>query len=62
MNEISNDFEKLLTKNELSEALNVSVSLINKLCKNEDFPKIKIGKAIRFNLKDVMKWIEEKSK
>ena len=60
MDQISNNFERLLTKKELADALNVSVSLIDKLLKNEDFPRIKIGKAVRFNLKDVMSWIEKK--
>ena len=41
---------RLITKNELSERLNISTSKINKMIKNKELEYLKIGKSVRFNL------------
>ncbi len=53
-------FEKCITKEELAQHLNVSVSMINKLMAEECMPRIKIGRAVRFRLNDVYAWFERK--
>jgi excisionase family DNA binding protein len=44
---------RLITKNELSERLNISTSKINKMIKNKELEYLKIGKSVRFNLNNV---------
>lgn len=44
---------RLITKNELSERLNISTSKINKMIKNKELEYLKIGKSVRFNLNSV---------
>lgn len=41
---------RLITKNELSERLNISTSKINKMIKNKELEYLKIGKSVKFNL------------
>lgn len=47
--------EKLLTKIELAEKLNISVSKINNDIK-KGLPYIKLGKSVRFELEKVRKY------
>lgn len=44
---------RLITKNELSNRLNISTSKINKMIKNKELEYLKIGKSVRFNLNSV---------
>ncbi len=44
---------RLITKNELSERLNISTSKINKMIKNKELEYLKIGKSVRFNINNV---------
>lgn len=53
--------EKLLTKRELAELLNISESTINRWMKDGTLPYIKFPQAVRFRKKDVEKLIEKKT-
>lgn len=50
----------MLKKQELAEKLNISVPMVDKLMR-EGMPKIKIGKSVRFDYDEVLKWIKEKN-
>lgn len=52
-------YDKLLTKKQLSECLDVSISFIDKAIV-EGLPKYKFGKCIRFDLQEVLEWFKEK--
>jgi excisionase family DNA binding protein len=52
-NKIKMNGLRLITKNELSERLNISTSKINKMIKNKELEYLKIGKSVRFNLNNV---------
>lgn len=47
----------LITKKELATQLNVSISTINNKMKN-GMPYVKIGKSVRFDLDDVIKYLK----
>lgn len=49
----------MLKKKELAEKLNISVPMVDKLMR-EGMPKIKIGKSVRFDYDEVLKWIKER--
>lgn len=50
--------EKLLTKKEIADFLNVSIKTIDKkVCLNE-IPYFKIGRLVRFSKKKVLTWAE----
>lgn len=49
----------MLNKKQLAEKLNISIPMIDKLMKN-GMPKIKIGKSVRFEYEEVLKWIKER--
>jgi excisionase family DNA binding protein len=53
-------FDKLVTKRDLARFLCVSEGLINKLVGERGLPHVKIGRTIRFSVKDVMSWLEQK--
>ena len=42
----------------LAEFLGVSVALIRKKSREPDFPKIKIGRSVRFSREDVVAWLK----
>jgi len=48
----------MLTKQELKDWLKVSIPTIDRLMK-QGMPHIKIGKAVRFELDEVIKWLKE---
>lgn len=50
--------EKMLTKQEICEWLNISMPTIDRLMK-QGLPHLKIGKAVRFERDDVKRWLEE---
>ena len=47
----------MLKKNELAEKLNISVPMVDKLMR-EGMPRIKIGKSVRFDYDEVVKWLK----
>ena len=49
----------MLKKKELAEKLNISVPMVDKLMR-EGMPRIKIGKSVRFELVEVVKWLKER--
>ena len=49
----------MLKKQELAEKLNISVPMVDKLMR-ESMPRIKIGKSVRFDYEEVLKWIKER--
>jgi excisionase family DNA binding protein len=51
--------EKLYNVKEVSEYLNVPVSWVYNRAKNHGLPCIKLGKYIRFNIKEVEEYFEE---
>lgn len=53
-------FENLITKKELAHKLSVSEGLINRLMAEEALPHLKIGRAVRFRLSDVLAWFDHK--
>ena len=46
-----------MTIMQLKEFLNISRSKAYDIVKREDFPKIKIGKCIRINKEELLKWL-----
>ena len=54
--------QNLLTVSELAEKLRVPRSWVYSQTRQTDvnsIPKIKVGKYLRFNLNDVMEWLEK---
>ncbi len=54
-----NSETSLLTINEASSFLNVKVSKLRTAVLNRDIPFLKMGRLIRFDKADLLKWIEE---
>lgn len=52
--------ENLLTALELSQKLKVPLSWVYARSGEAGIPKIKVGKYLRFNLDEVMQWLEKK--
>lgn len=50
--------DKMMTKQEVCEWLNISVPTIDRLMK-QGMPHLKIGKAVRFEQAEVKRWLEE---
>ncbi len=50
----------MLNTHKLAKELNLSESGIYQMVSQRKIPFIKIGRAIRFDLEDIEKWIEEK--
>ncbi|RJQ26239.1 MAG: DNA-binding protein [Peptococcaceae bacterium] len=53
--------EEILTKAELAKLLKVTQRTIDRL-RTEGLPCFKVGNAVRFNRKKVLKWFEEQEK
>jgi excisionase family DNA binding protein len=51
-----------LTVKEASQYLNVSISLLRKWLFRNQIKPVRLGRCIRFNRKDLDKWITEKNK
>lgn len=49
----------MLDKKELAKKLNISVSMVNKLLA-QGMPRINIGKSVRFEYDEVLKWLKER--
>ena len=57
-NQIVED-EKLLTKREIAEFLNVSIKMIDRKVHMNDIPFMKIGRLVRFSKSKILAWAEE---
>jgi excisionase family DNA binding protein len=55
-------FENLVTKKQLSESMSLSVSYISLLMAEEGLPHFKIGRAVRFRVKEVAAWLQKRSR
>jgi excisionase family DNA binding protein len=53
---------KMLKVSELAEILNIAPTTIYHWVMNKEIPYYKIGTTVRFNLDDVMAWIEARKK
>lgn len=53
------DNERLLTKKEVANFLNVSVKMIDKKVFMNEIPFLKIGRLVRFSKQRVLAWAEE---
>lgn len=51
--------EKLLTKTEIAEFLNVSVKMIDRKVYMNEIPFLKIGRLVRFSKKKILAWANE---
>lgn len=51
--------EKLLTKNEIANFLNVSIKKIDRLVSMDEIPYFKIGRNVRFSKGQVLTWIRD---
>lgn len=52
--------ERLVTKKELGELLALSQSFINELMSDCGLPYIKIGRAVRFRVSEIMAWLQKR--
>jgi len=52
--------ENFIAKDRLAELLGISVSHINKLM-TEGLPCLKIGRAVRYRVSDVVTWLQKRS-
>lgn len=52
--------QNLLTIKEASEVLSVSISTLYTWVNQKRIPYLKLGSAIRFDLNDIHKWLENK--
>lgn len=52
--------EKLLTKKDVANYLNVSIKLIDKKVHHKEIPYIKIGRLVRFSIGEIQAWAREK--
>ena len=57
-NQIADD-EKLLTKQELAQFLNVSIKMIDRKVSLNEIPFLKIGRLVRFSKREVLSWAQE---
>lgn len=53
-------FENLVTKKQLAQTLAVSEGFINKLVTDEGLPHFKIGRAVRYRVKEVVSWLSQR--
>lgn len=51
--------EKLLTKEDIADFLNVSIKKIDRLVSMEEIPFFKIGRNVRFSKGRVLTWIRD---
>lgn len=54
------NFKKLLSIEEASEFLNLKVSWLRSAVFKDKIPYLKVGRLVRFDQSDLVKWIEEK--
>ena len=51
--------EKLLTKQDIANFLNVSIKMIDRKVSMNEIPYFKIGRLVRFSKERVLAWAEE---
>ncbi|MBY0469739.1 helix-turn-helix domain-containing protein [bacterium] len=51
-----------VTRKRLAELLSVCPSYISKLMRYEGLPHFKIGRAVRFSVREVTEWLKKRSK
>ncbi|WP_407079778.1 excisionase family DNA-binding protein [Bacteriovorax stolpii] len=51
--------EKLLTKKEIANFLNVSVKMIDKKVHLNEIPHLHVGRLVRFSKSEVLAWAKE---
>jgi len=54
-------FENLVTKEQLAVSLALSRSYISKLMATDGLPHLKIGRAVRFRVSEVVAWLQKRS-
>ncbi|MEY3901905.1 MAG: Helix-turn-helix domain [Pseudomonadota bacterium] len=54
--------EKLIGRKELAQFLGVSPSFISKMMVLEGLPHVRIGRAVRFDVNEVRKWLFSRRK
>ncbi len=59
---IFSESEFLVTKDQLSERLAISVSYINKLMVDDGLPYFKIGRAVRYQTSEVLVWLKRRKR
>ena len=59
--DLDRTLETLLTKKHLAERLALSPSYINFLMAKEGLPHFKIGRAVRFQVREVVAWLQKRS-
>lgn len=55
-------FENLVNREELAGRLSLSPSYISKLMRDEGLPYLKIGRATRFKLSEVVEFLERRKR
>ena len=53
-------FDNFISKDRLAEFLGISISHVNKLM-TEGLPCLKIGRAVRYRVSDVVMWLQKRS-
>jgi len=53
-------FEALITKKDLAARLALSQSYINQLMSEDALPHFKIGRAVRFRVREVVAWLQKR--
>lgn len=53
--------ERLLTKKELAEFLNVSIKMIDRKVHMNEIPHLKVGRLVRFNKRSILAWANRAS-
>jgi predicted DNA-binding transcriptional regulator AlpA len=61
MNTQDRFFENLVTKKQLSESMSLSSSYISLLMAEEGLPHFKIGRAVRFRVREVAACLQKRS-
>jgi excisionase family DNA binding protein len=51
--------DRLLTKKEIADFLNVSIKMIDRKVSMKEIPYLKIGRLVRFRRLEVLTWAEE---
>lgn len=56
------DLGRLLTAEEVSEIVGLSVEYVWALCRREEIPHIRFGRAKRFRLSAILEWLEHRER
>jgi len=59
-NKVNHD--PLMTPEEAAEYLRLSEGTVRNMSATGDLPKVKIGRALRFRLSDLNRWVEARAK